>query len=117
MINGAHMLVYTSDVDGARKLFRDVLKLPNVDVGQGWLIFALPPSEIAFHPAESHKGDGRHEIYLMCEDINATVAALKKSGVEITTPVSDQGWGLLTSIRVPGGGEMGLYQPRHARPK
>ncbi len=113
MINGAHVILYTSDPDGLRDWFRDVLEFPFVDVGDGWLIFALPPSEVAMHPAE---GDAQHELFLMCDDVHATVEELTRRGVEFATPVTDRGWGLLTSIRVPGGGQIGLYQPRHASP-
>jgi catechol 2,3-dioxygenase-like lactoylglutathione lyase family enzyme len=113
MINGAHVILYTTDPEGLRTWFRDVLGLPSVDSGDGWLIFALPPAEVAMHPTD---GPPRHELYLMCEDVRATVGALSARGVEFTGPVTDQGWGLLTSIRIPGGGELGLYQPRHPSP-
>lgn len=113
MITGAHVILYTSDPDSLRDWFRDVLEFPSVDAGEGWLIFALPPAEVAMHPAD---GAGRHELYLMCDDVGATVTALKAKGVEFTSPVSDQRWGLLTSMRIPGGGELGLYQPRHPSP-
>ncbi len=92
------------------RVFRDVLNFPWVDARDGWLIFKLPPGELASHPDET---GGRHELYLMCDDVNATVAELKAKGVEFTSDVTDQGWGLLTSFRVPGAGELGLYQPRH----
>lgn len=110
MINGIHAIVYSRDAERARAFFRDTLRFSSIDAGHGWLIFALPPAELAAHPAEDH---GRHELYLMCDDVHATVAELKSKGVEFTGPVSDQGWGLLTRLRIPGGGEMGLYQPRH----
>ena len=110
MINGIHAIIYSPDAEQARGFFRDVLGLASVDAGHGWLIFALPPAELGIHPDE---GSGRHELYLMCEDIHAAVAKLKDKGVEFTGPVADQGWGLLTRLRIPGGGEMGLYQPRH----
>jgi catechol 2,3-dioxygenase-like lactoylglutathione lyase family enzyme len=111
MINAAHAIIYSDDAEATRAFLRDVLGFgKHVDAGDGWLIFALPPAEVAVHPDEH---GGRHELYLMCDDINATVAELKGKGVEFTTPVSDQGWGLLTSLKVPGGGELGLYQPRH----
>ncbi|MCU1234211.1 MAG: hypothetical protein JWP63_2178 [Candidatus Solibacter sp.] len=110
MISGAHMILYSKNVEADRAFFRDVLKFPFVDVGHDWLIFALPPSEIAVHPDAAN---GRHEIYLMCDDVDATVQSLQSSGI-VCEPVSDQGWGRLTQITLPGGGKLGLYQPRHA---
>ena len=113
MITGAHAIVYSSDADADRAFFRDVLGFPSVDAGGGWLIFALPPAELAAHPADA---GGRHELYLMCDQIEATVAELQARGVEFTAPVSDEGFGLLTSLKLPGGGELGLYEPRHPTP-
>ena len=113
MITGAHTILYTEDAEATRAFLRDVLELTSVDAGGGWLIFALPPAEIAAHPADA---GGRHELYLMCDDIEATVAALKAKGVEFTRDIADVGWGLLTALRVPGGGELGLYEPRHLLP-
>jgi predicted enzyme related to lactoylglutathione lyase len=113
VITGVHALLYGTDADAIRAFFRDVLELPSVDAGDGWLIFALPPAEIAAHPAET---DGRTELYLMCDDIHATVAELEQKGVEVTRPVSDEGWGLLTFLKLPGDGEIGLYEPRHPTP-
>jgi catechol 2,3-dioxygenase-like lactoylglutathione lyase family enzyme len=113
MITGIHAIVFGTDADAVRAFFRDVLELESVDAGGGWLIFALPPAELAAHPADE---DGRHELYLMCDDIEATVAELRAKGVEITRPVSDEGFGLVTALRVPGGGELGLYEPRHPTP-
>ncbi|HSZ43886.1 MAG TPA: VOC family protein [Streptosporangiaceae bacterium] len=110
MITSVHTIVYASDADQARAFFRDVLGLPNVDARDGWLIFKLPPAELAVHPAAD---DGRHELYLMCDDIAATMADLEAKGAEFTSPVTEQGFGLVTSIAVPGGGELGLYEPRH----
>jgi len=110
MISGAHMIIYSTDADADRAFFRDVLDFPSVDAGGGWLIFALPPAEVAVHPAQEN---GKHEIYLMCDDVEATVRDLESRGIS-TTSVSDQGWGLLTEITLPGGGKLGLYQPRHA---
>jgi hypothetical protein len=98
----------TSDLLAVR--LAKVLGIRSVDAGGGWLIFALPPAELAVHPAE---GGGRAELYLLCDDVAATVAALQAEGIEIARPVSDQGWGLLTAIALPGGVELGLYQPRH----
>ncbi|UGT43729.1 VOC family protein [Nocardia yamanashiensis] len=112
MINGAHTILYASDADRARAFFRDVLKLPNVDAGGGWLIFKSPPAELAVHPAAAPES-GTAGIYFMCDDLEATVADLRAADVEFTAEVTDAGWGLLTSFLVPGAGEVGLYQPRH----
>ena len=114
MITGAHAIVFTSDAEATRGLFRDVLGFPSVDAGGGWLIFALPPAEVAAHPAD---GDERQELYLMCDDIAATAEELRAKGVELSRPISDEGWGLVTAIRMPGGGELGLYEPRHPTPR
>ena len=111
MINGIHAIIYAKDAERVRSFFRDVLELPSVDAGEGWLIFALPPAELGIHPVES--GDARHELYLMCDDVHAAMDKLKSKGVEFTMPVSDQGWGLLSRLKLPGSGELGLYQPRH----
>jgi catechol 2,3-dioxygenase-like lactoylglutathione lyase family enzyme len=113
MITGVHAVMFTKDAEGLREFVRDVLGFPSVDAGGGWLIFALPPAELAAHPAE---GDGRHELYLMCDDIVATVDELKRKGVEFTGPVTDEGFGLMTAMKVPGGGELSLYEPRHPTP-
>jgi catechol 2,3-dioxygenase-like lactoylglutathione lyase family enzyme len=112
MFNGAHVVVYTTDAEADRRFFRDELKLSNIDAGGGWLIFALPPAEVAFHP---HDSSHVHELYLMCEDIAACRKALSARGVE-SAEVTDEGWGLLSSFRLPGGGSVGFYQPRHGRP-
>jgi catechol 2,3-dioxygenase-like lactoylglutathione lyase family enzyme len=111
VITGAHVIVYSRDADADRAFFRDVLEYPHVDAGGGWLIFKLPPAEVAVHPVD---GAGSHELYLMCDDVNATVEQLAAKGVACS-PVNDQGWGLLTSVRLPGGGELGLYEPRHPK--
>lgn len=118
MISGMHALVYSRDAAATRACFKDVRGLKSVDVGRGWLIFALPPAEIAAHPAESDADVGTHELYLMCEDVHKTVDELKLKGVEFAGPVQDQGWGLVTRLKLPGcgGREMGLYQPKHALP-
>jgi catechol 2,3-dioxygenase-like lactoylglutathione lyase family enzyme len=114
IVAGAHVIVYGRDPDAARAFFRDVLGLTSADAGGGWLIFALPPAELAVHLIDAD--EGQVELYLMCHDLEAGVAELTRRGVEFTTPVSDQGWGRLTRIRIPGAGEMGLYEPRHATP-
>jgi predicted enzyme related to lactoylglutathione lyase len=113
VITGVHAIIFTHDAEGVRAFLRDVLELPSVDAGGGWLIFALPPAELAAHPAEE---DGRHELYLMCDDIRATVAELKAKGVEVSNEISDEGFGMMTSLVLPGGGELALYEPRHATP-
>ena len=113
MITGVHAIVYAEDAEATRAFLRDVLDLPSVDAGGGWLIFALPPAEIAAHPSDT---SGRHELYLMCDDIESTVAELKAKGVEFVRDISDEGFGLLTALKVPGGGELGLYEPRHPLP-
>ena len=112
MITSTHALIYAEQADVARAFLRDVLQLPNVDAHDGWLIFKLPPAELGIHPTDP-TGSGSQELYLMCDDINATVAELEAKGVEFTGPVEDQGFGLLTHLRVPGAGEIGLYEPRH----
>ncbi|MDE2113152.1 MAG: extradiol dioxygenase [Alphaproteobacteria bacterium] len=112
MINGAHVILYSKDAEADRAFFQKVLNFPHVDVGHGWLIFKLPPSEVAVHPSDDND---RHEFYLMCDDLDAEMARLKKAGVACEPP-SDEGWGVLTHIMLPGGGKLGLYEPRHARP-
>jgi catechol 2,3-dioxygenase-like lactoylglutathione lyase family enzyme len=111
MINGAHVILYSTDADADRAFFKDILGYPNVDAGDGWLIFKLPPAEIALHPASTPA----QEFYLMCDDVHATVAELSAKGVEFVAPVADRGWGLLTVVKLPSGGELGLYEPRHER--
>jgi hypothetical protein len=113
MIIGAHSIVYSTHPSADRAFLRDVLGMPHVDVGEGWLIFGLPPSEVAVHP--SSKND-LHEFYLMCADVEAFVTAMKSRGINCE-PVQDMGWGRLTQVRLPGGGRLGVYQPRHARPR
>lgn len=113
VITGMHAIVFSPDAEKVRAFFQDVLDLPSVDAGGGWLIFALPPAELAVHPAE---GEGRHELYLMCDDIQATLAELRGKGVEVAREVADQGWGLLAAIRLPDGSEFPIYQPRHPLP-
>jgi len=113
LITGAHSIIYSKDPEADRAFLRDVLKFPSVDVGHGWLIFGLPPAEVAVHPGE--KND-LHEFYLMCDDIHALVAELSARGTECAA-LQDQGWGILSQITLPGGGKLGVYQPRHARPE
>ena len=110
MITGLHAIVFSPQAEQVRAFFRDVLGLSSVDAGGGWLIFALPPAELAVHPAD---GSTRHELYLMCDDINATLAELRGKGVDVAKDVTDQGWGLLAAIRLPDGSELPVYQPRH----
>jgi hypothetical protein len=110
MINGAHAILYSDDAEATRAALAKVLRTRSVDAGGGWLTFALPPAELAVHPAEA---GGRAELYLLCDDVAATVTALQAEGIEVARPVSDQGWGLRTAISLPGGVELGLYQPRH----
>lgn len=110
MFVGTHVIVYSADADADRAFVRDVLGFPGVDAGQGWLIFKLPPAEVAFHPTE---GPPTTELYLMCDDIDGLLADLGTKGVEIVTPVSDRGWGRLAGVRLPSGGELLLYQPQH----
>jgi catechol 2,3-dioxygenase-like lactoylglutathione lyase family enzyme len=110
MISGAHIILYSKNADADRAFFRDVLGFASVDAGHGWLIFALPPAEAAFHPAEA--GDSC-ELYLLCSDLKAEIASLEKKGVRCSA-VQQARWGSVTTIALPGGGEVGLYQPRHA---
>jgi catechol 2,3-dioxygenase-like lactoylglutathione lyase family enzyme len=109
MISGAHVIVYTKDADADRTFFRDVLGFQSVDAGRGWLIFALPPGEAAFHPSEKN---GPHELYFLCDNLKLEMAALTKKGVTCSA-VREERWGSITKIRLPGGGEIGLYQPKH----
>jgi predicted enzyme related to lactoylglutathione lyase len=108
-----HAIVFSAEAEKVRAFFADVLAMPSVDAGGGWLIFALPPAELAVHPAD---GETRHELYLMCDDIRATLADLRARGVEVAREVSDQGWGLLAAIRLPDGSEFPIYEPRHPLP-
>ena len=112
MLTGAHVIIYTTDAEADRAFLRDVLKLTHVDVGHGWLIFGLPPSEVAVHPGDENN---QHAFYLMTDDVAAFVGEMKERGIACG-PVQDQGWGVLTQVTLPGGGALGVYQPRHARP-
>ena len=109
MITGAHVIIYSKDPEADRKFFRDILKFSAVDAGHGWLIFALPPAEAAFHPDE--KND-RHELYFMCDDLKSTMESLQRNNVKLGA-VKQERWGILTELTLPGGGRIGLYQPKH----
>jgi predicted enzyme related to lactoylglutathione lyase len=119
MITAVHMLVYADDAQAAREFFRDVLGWPHVDAHGGWLIFKTGPSELGVHPTSDDQGgerwstDQHHEITLMCDDINETVAELKAKGAQFTRGINEEGFGLTTMLKVPGAGEMLLYQPKH----
>jgi hypothetical protein len=113
MITGAHSIIYSTNPEADRAFLRDVLKLSHVDVGHGWLIFGLPPAEVAVHPSD--KND-IHEFYLMCDDVHEFVATMKEHKIACDE-IQDQGWGVLTKLTLPGGGKIGVYEPRHARPK
>ncbi len=110
MITGVHAIVFSPEAEKVRAFFTDVLGLPSADAGGGWPIFALPPAELAVHPAED---GGRQQLYLMCDDIQVTLAELRGKGVEVAQEVSDQRWGLLAAIRMPDGSELPIYEPRH----
>lgn len=110
MFSGAHVIVYSKEAEADRAFIRDHLGFANVDAGDGWLIFKLPPAEVAFHPTD---GDGHHELYLMCDDIKQTLGQLTAKGATISKPVSDEGWGLLAEIALPSGTRLPLYQARH----
>ncbi len=119
MVAGIHALLYAHDAEAARAFFRDVLRLPSLDGGDGWLYFALPPAELACHPGPgvmAGREEGRTEIFLMCHDVVATRRELEARGVEFVDPITDEGWGLLTRLEVPGFGQLGLYEPRHPTP-
>lgn len=112
MIHGAHVIIYSKDAEADRAFFRDVLKYESVDAGHGWLIFALPPSEVAVHPAD--KNDA-HELFLMCDDVHQLIAEMGKKKVKCS-PVDEQRWGSITRLVLPGGGTLGVYQPKHPSP-
>jgi catechol 2,3-dioxygenase-like lactoylglutathione lyase family enzyme len=113
MITGAHAVIFTKNADAVRAFLADVLELPSVAAGDGWPIYSLPAAELAAHPSDDA---GHHELYLMCDDIQATVAELEGKGVEFSRPISDERWGLVTAIRMPDGGELRLYEPKHPSP-
>ena len=110
MITGVHAIVYNKQAEKLRTFFRDVLALPFVDAGHDWLLFALPPAELGIHPTRE---EGSHELYLLCDDLAATLAELQAKGVEVAEPISEQPWGLLAAIKIPGDDELRIYQPLH----
>jgi catechol 2,3-dioxygenase-like lactoylglutathione lyase family enzyme len=109
MLTGAHIVIYSRDPDADRTFFKDILGLRSVDAGHGWLIFAVPAAEVAFHP---HDQNNKHEIFFTCDDLHAEIAALKSKGVQLGE-ISEQRWGTLTTISLPSGASIGLYQPKH----
>ena len=115
MITGAHTIIYTPEPEKVRAFLADVLGFASVDAGHGWLIFALPPAELAAHPAEGPPG--RQELYLMCDDLQETVQELAAKGVELSRPIHEERWGIVTAIRLPDGGELALYEPKHPLPQ
>ena len=112
MINGAHIVIYSKNAEADKAFVKNVLKFTYVDAHEGWLIFKLPPAEVAVHPSDEND---KHEFYLMTDNLDSEITALKKSGIACEEP-SQQNWGRVTRIRLPGGGKLGLYQPRHERP-
>ena len=112
MIHGAHVIIYSTDAEADRAFLRDVLKYDSVDAGHGWLIFALPPAEVAVHPSDQND---LHELFLMCDDVHGLIAEMKKQKVQCS-PVDEQRWGSITRVTLPGGGTLGVYQPKHASP-
>ncbi|MGH7728697.1 MAG: VOC family protein [Vulcanimicrobiaceae bacterium] len=113
MITGMHAIIYSPQAERVQTFLRDVVHLRSVDAGEGWPIFAAPPTELAVHPTD---GEAAHELFLMCDDVRATTAELAKHGVETTMAITDRGWGLVTQLRLPGGDVIGLYEPRHLSP-
>lgn len=112
MITGAHSILYSADAEADMAFFKDILKFPNVDAGRGWLIFALPPSELAIHPSDSND---KCELYLMVDEINSFIAEMATHNIACSK-IETQRWGLLTSLTLPGGGKLGVYEPKHPRP-
>lgn len=110
MFIGVHSLIFTKDAEAARVFFRDVLEFPWVNAGDGWLVFALPPTEVGLHPED---GDRDHELHLLCDDLHATVARLQAKGVKLVEPIHEEEWGIATRIEVPGDAWIGIYQPKH----
>jgi catechol 2,3-dioxygenase-like lactoylglutathione lyase family enzyme len=113
MITGIHAILYSKHADQVRAFLNDVLGLRSVDAGGGWRIFAAPPTELAVHPTDD---EPEHELFFICDDVNATVATLAERGIETASPIADRGWGLVTSLVLPGGEQIGLYEPRHPSP-
>ena len=113
MVTGSHVIVESADPEADRAFVRDVLGFDSVDAGGGWLIFSLPAAELAFHPG----ANDRHQLYLMCEDLDATLAGLRQRGVKVSDEVSEQRWGRIGSFQLPGGGELSIYEPHHPSPK
>jgi catechol 2,3-dioxygenase-like lactoylglutathione lyase family enzyme len=113
MISGVHIIIFTRDADAVRAFLRDVLEFPSVDAGDGWPNFALPPAELAAHETDD---PGHHELYLMCDDIEAAIRQLECKGVEVSRPISEERWGRLAAISMPDGNELRLYQPKHPTP-
>ena len=113
MIVGTHAIIYSKNTEADKQFFKNVLNLTNVDVGNGWLIFGLPPSELAVHPTTENESQ---ELYLMCDDIKSFVQEMSRHNIHCSK-LQDQGWGILTQLKLPGGGSLGVYQPRHERPK
>jgi catechol 2,3-dioxygenase-like lactoylglutathione lyase family enzyme len=117
VIAGAHTIIFAEDAERAREFLRDVLGFKGVDAGDGWLIFALPPGEVAVHPGSGWgRGPGHHALFLMCHDIERTVEELERKGVEFVAAIEDEGWGRIAQFKIPGAGEIGLYEPRHPSP-
>jgi catechol 2,3-dioxygenase-like lactoylglutathione lyase family enzyme len=117
VIDGAHTIIFAEDAKRTREFLRDVLGFDGVDAGEGWLIFALPPGEVAVHPGSGWgRGPGHHALFLMCHDIERTVEELERKGVEFVSTIEDEGWGRIAQFKIPGAGEIGLYEPRHPSP-
>jgi len=117
VITGMHAIMFSPQAEQVRAFFTDVLGMSSTDAGGGWLIFALPPAELAVHPADGAAAGTRHELYLMCDNIHVTLDELRSKGAEVARDVSDQGWGLLSAIRLPDGSELPIYEPRHPSPQ
>jgi len=111
-INGVHVVLYSADSEADRKFFRDVMKLPYVDAGEGWLIFALPLAELGIHPKKPSEGDDRHSLFLVCDDLDATIKSFRRKKIGCRV-LKEQRWGRVAMITLPSGGELGLYQPKH----
>lgn len=110
MINGAHVILFSDEPEADRRFLGEILEFRNVDAGAGWLIFKLPPAEVAVHPSD---GGSKHELYLMCDDIRTLLTELERKGVEISDPLREERWGFIARIRLPGGSELAIYEPRH----